>query len=188
MQIDNFAAHYAIEICLWLEAQIRFDNCNIKQIDLKEKIARKHDTLQLRLMSSTIMSYVIKKRFGLFDTGNCIRNYNNYNNNKNEQLALGTVLASKIIDENGSLIDKHENINVDVFPSVNSIIKQSQTTNGSNKKPMILHMHAFFENGANIVNYVCMNKKMGDGCLVLIVIACFCLFAILSLFFVFFRW
>ena len=123
MQIDNFPAHYAIEICLWLEAQIRFGNCqnvSIKQIDLKEKIARKHNTLQLRLMASTIMSYIIKKRFGLF-TGSI----NSSHADANNSLVLGTVLASKMFDEKDRLAEKYENINVDVFPSADSIIRLS---------------------------------------------------------------
>ena len=110
INITNFPAHYAVECCLWVEANLQFNKSEIKQIDLVKKDAKKQSTLSLRLMSATISSYLIKRKFNLFE------------NNKNTKILLGEKLKTQELSMN----DNINSINIDVFPSINSYLNSKQ--------------------------------------------------------------
>ena len=110
INITNFPAHYAVECCLWIEANLQMNKSQIKQIDLVKKDAKKQSTISLRLMSATISSYLIKRKFNLFD----------HNNNTT------TLLGEKLKSQDLNMNDIIYSINIDVFPSVNSYLKSKQ--------------------------------------------------------------
>ena len=106
ININNFPAHYAIECCLWIEANLKYDKTEIKQIDLITKTAKKQSLTALRSMSASISSYLIRKRFNLFADSDDL---------------LGKLIKTQDLKMN----DSTNIINIDTFPSIKSFINET---------------------------------------------------------------